>query len=806
MDTSQQQHHHDAAIAQPDSDNPIANNQQTSTLSVSHPKTQLSASSTTIVSSSASQQQLQQQQQSLITAANNNTLITATATSTIHPQLSQENMTTSSTSEIATTTGKVYKNPFCIAYNENAIFNPNDDTAKQFECPPTEPVEGKVQPPFIPPEDKPHRNTNQLQYLLKTIYRAVVKHRHAWPFCSPVDTKKLKLPDYHNVIRKSMDFTTIKKRLENYWYYDAWECVDDFKQVFVNCYTYNKPTEDVVMMARQVEDLFLDKLEDMPLEEILLEIPPKGKGKGKKGGRRITTSNNTSITKASPASSMLNNRSNAMNIDYSSNHSQLMDSISPDFSNSNQSFKNHNQDSQSETPVNHTSAHNSQPIISNSENKASLLSKSKPIYNNSSALPSSGATKSNSLIYRNSNSTSASIANQASKAQINNNHADISNHSTSSLLPDATMSPDPAMNATSHLRSSTNILSQTFQNSSTLDQSKLRPSKMSTRRESGRPIKKPQRDLPEPTSNIVSSRPKKGRMTERMRYCQGILKELLHKKNLEVAYHFYYPVDAESLGLRDYHEIVKHPMDLDTIRKKMDARDYRKPEQFANDVRLMLHNSFRYNPPEHDVNKCGKKLLEIFEQKYARLPDGSDDTDSSDGSNVPSSESDSESGAESDGEVIANFAKQIQNTLKKISDDINKFVDHVRSSSHKKKNKSKRLRSLKQKDPKRISDQQNSSLAVSTNAGGEYSMLNNTGGEGIGKQKLKSSTKRAVSSKPQQPFKKLRTNSKHTPKPSTSGVRQQAAYDSEEDESEVAMSYDEKRQLSLDINKLPGKF
>ena len=35
---------------------------------------------------------------------------------------------------------------------------------------------------------------------------------------------------------------------------------------------------------------------------------------------------------------------------------------------------------------------------------------------------------------------------------------------------------------------------------------------------------------------------------------------------------FYKRVDAESLGLHDYYEMIKHPMDLGTMRKKMDAR------------------------------------------------------------------------------------------------------------------------------------------------------------------------------------------------------------------------------------------
>lgn len=600
-----------------------------------------------------------------------------------------------------------------------------------------------------------------------------------------------------------MDFTTIKKRLENYWYYDAYECINDFKQVFVNCYMYNKPTEDVVMMAKQVEELFLDKLDDLPLDEQVLEIPPKGKGKGKKGGRRITTSNST-ILRTSSSNPLQNNKLNVINIDNSSNHSQLMDSISPAFSNSNQSTFQHynNQDSQSATSINHATNNNAQNMT-NLDNKASLLSKNLPsIYNSTS---SSSAAKSASLI---DGSQSNNIVPQANQL---NNHADISNHSSSSNIPHETQttSPNTAL-GTAHLRSSTILSSnQTSSHnlSSNLDQNKLRPSKMSTRRESGRPIKKPQRDLPEPTSNIVPSRPKKGRMTERMKYCQAILKELMHKKNADVAYYFYYPVDAEVLGLRDYHDIIKHPMDLSTIKKKMENREYRKPGQFADDVRLMLHNSFRYNPPDHDVNKCGRKLLEIFEQKYARLPDGSDETDSSEASNVPSSESDSDSGPDSETEALATSVKQIQNSLKKISEDVGKIAEQVRSlSARRKSTKTKRIRSIKYKDSKRSSEQQGTNIGGAPNVSGDYGLMATAGADGIGKGKMKgSSQKRTVASKPQQPFKKLRTNSKIGQK-QPSSVRPQPVYDSEEDENEDAMSYDEKRQLSLDINKLPGKF
>lgn len=38
-----------------------------------------------------------------------------------------------------------------------------------------------------------------------------------------------------------MDLGTIRKRLENKYYYSARECIQDFHIMFKNCYTYNKP-------------------------------------------------------------------------------------------------------------------------------------------------------------------------------------------------------------------------------------------------------------------------------------------------------------------------------------------------------------------------------------------------------------------------------------------------------------------------------------------------------------------------------------------------------------------------------------
>ena len=50
------------------------------------------------------------------------------------------------------------------------------------------------------------------------------------------------------------------------------------------------------------------------------------------------------------------------------------------------------------------------------------------------------------------------------------------------------------------------------------------------RRESTRQIKKPKKDLPEDQAQH-STKPKKGRLTEALKYCNGILKELFAKKH-----------------------------------------------------------------------------------------------------------------------------------------------------------------------------------------------------------------------------------------------------------------------------------
>lgn len=88
------------------------------------------------------------------------------------------------------------------------------------------------------------------------------------------------------------------------------------------------------------------------------------------------------------------------------------------------------------------------------------------------------------------------------------------------------------------------------------------PSTVFSRRGSGRPIKPPKKDLP-------GIECKKARMSEQLRCCNDILKEMFSKRHYAYAWPFYTPVDAVALGLHDYHDIIKQPMDLSTIKVKL---------------------------------------------------------------------------------------------------------------------------------------------------------------------------------------------------------------------------------------------
>ncbi|XP_075986622.1 homeotic protein female sterile-like isoform X2 [Anticarsia gemmatalis] len=667
--------------------------------------------------------------------------------------------------------------------------------------PTAEPVNG------APPEEPARRQgrmTNQLQFLQKNVMKAVWKHQFAWPFHQPVDAKKLNLPDYHKIIKKPMDLGTIKKRLESNYYYSAQECIQDFNTMFTNCYVYNKPGEDVVVMAQTLEKLFLNRIAQMDKDEKEIEAPSKG-GKGGVKKRGTSSSGGAGPGGATPAPAGPPARPAVKAL----------------------------------PPPPH-------PALVGSTNTTTT-----PAITTPSVTPPATHT-----------GLPQQVATQPS-----------SFHVTQPAAPPVTAIPAVTLSQTQPAKvkkgvkrkaDTTTPMGSSFEGgytTPTIDQqSGPKPAKISTRRESGRQKKanragddsfkmgglSPSGAGASHHSAMTPQMAKsKEKLSDALKSCNEILKELFSKKHSGYAWPFYKPVDAELLGLHDYFDIIKKPMDLGTVKQKMDSRAYKTAAEFAADVRLIFTNCYKYNPPDHDVVAMARKLQDVFEMRYAKIPDepihvGAPHMDK--GSSASSSESGSESESESDDseEERNNKVKLLEKELLALQEKMRKLVEE---SNTKKKAKKK----MKDKQKKTSISNNAVPKASATTA---YTAKANNIGDNLGEPR----------SRPRRPSvgSLVGSNSELTLFPCTasSGARGKAArargaggggaagggaaggaagggkagaraaapakkksstptaaplphppaghHDSEDEDVAKPMSYDEKRQLSLDINKLPG--
>ncbi|XP_012252969.2 homeotic protein female sterile-like isoform X2 [Athalia rosae] len=714
--------------------------------------------------------------------------------------------------------------------------------------PAVEPVNGVVQPPVVPPPTRPGRVTNQLQFLQKGVLKPVWKHQFAWPFQQPVDAKKLNLPDYHKIIKQPMDLGTIKKRLENNYYWSGKECIQDFNTMFTNCYVYNKPGEDVVVMAQALEKLFLTKVAQMPKEEVELDPPvPKGpKGKKATAGRvglgpGVAVGAPVGAGRGRPSSVAAAVSSSIPNSMTPSATSAGTTGIIP-------------------MPPLGTQAPTSVPGSTNTTTIAPPASIGVPPMATHNSLPQQVVPP-----------TSGYHAQAAMETQ--------APPSAPPPLPVPTaptvMPPSQPAKLKKGVKRKADTTTPTANSFEPLYHPPLdaKNAKISTRRESGRQIKKPTRQAEDglvpfhqanmPLMGPMAQQPQhaggksKEKLSEALKSCNEILKELFSKKHSGYAWPFYKPVDAELLGLHDYHEIIKKPMDLGTVKNKMDTREYKTAQEFAGDVRLIFTNCYKYNPPDHDVVAMARKLQDVFEMRYAKIPDeplgglvginGSSTSGSSSGSESTSESDDSEEEERTE-KLVA-----LERELKAMQEQMRKLVEE----SGKKKSKKK-----KPEKPKKLSGGKGASLSGGSHSGamkelmkpgGRISNVSDSVGAsiasvamGAGDLKMPSGMATdlhhpaiavvgpnkahsgpsishhlpaAANAKPKGkakgPGKAATTNTANKrPKAnsrSTGNKKKNAsnqppplAFDSEDEDNAKPMSYDEKRQLSLDINKLPG--
>ena len=102
--------------------------------------------------------------------------------------------------------------------------------------------------------------------------------------------------------------------------------------------------------------------------------------------------------------------------------------------------------------------------------------------------------------------------------------------------------------------------------------------------------------------------------------CKEILGKLLKNKRV---WPFEEAVDPKALQLGDYKKIVKKPMDLGTVGKKLEEGRYKNleesGEEFYSDVVLTFDNALLYNPEGDEIWEHAASLKASFEELWARM-------------------------------------------------------------------------------------------------------------------------------------------------------------------------------------------
>jgi ankyrin repeat protein len=103
----------------------------------------------------------------------------------------------------------------------------------------------------------------------KKLINMLWKVKGAYLFHKPVDPIELGIPDYFQIIKNPMDFSTIKKKLSNNLYTNFKQFTEDIKLTFDNCYLYNGADSSVGLACTVIKNEYQKLYDQMGMEKFL---------------------------------------------------------------------------------------------------------------------------------------------------------------------------------------------------------------------------------------------------------------------------------------------------------------------------------------------------------------------------------------------------------------------------------------------------------------------------------------------------------------------------------------------------------
>ncbi|XP_072541840.1 bromodomain adjacent to zinc finger domain protein 2B isoform X3 [Salminus brasiliensis] len=103
-------------------------------------------------------------------------------------------------------------------------------------------------------------NSKDLE-LCRLLLAELQSHQDAWPFMIPVNPKSV--PGYRKVIKKPMDFSTIREKLSNSQYQNLETFIIDVNLVFDNCEKFNEDHSDIGRAGHNMRRFFQRRWTDL---------------------------------------------------------------------------------------------------------------------------------------------------------------------------------------------------------------------------------------------------------------------------------------------------------------------------------------------------------------------------------------------------------------------------------------------------------------------------------------------------------------------------------------------------------------
>ncbi|WWC85549.1 uncharacterized protein L201_000413 [Kwoniella dendrophila CBS 6074] len=130
---------------------------------------------------------------------------------------------------------------------------------------------------------------------------------------------------------------------------------------------------------------------------------------------------------------------------------------------------------------------------------------------------------------------------------------------------------------------------------------------------------------------------------------------------------FLYPVGEIIKAIPDYTQVVKKPIDLIIIKEKLEEGSYEDVHQLDHDIRLMVNNALKFNPPGDVVNTAATQLLQIWNEKWQSLPPKQEIRDSSEDPMADNYEEDGYQ-SEDDSKQLKSLEAQVSNLNDQIAE------------------------------------------------------------------------------------------------------------------------------------------